>query len=124
MRNDGWPTSRRSNCTVRRRRARAISARSDTALSAAASSAVIAHPRVEPAIEDVNGEIDEDEGAGRDQQPALDDGEVAALDGANDQPAAAGEREYRLDHYRARQQHAGGQTYHGDDRHQCIAQGM
>src|SRR5713226_1637139 len=80
------------NMLLRRRRRRGA-----TAASSAASSAAMADPRVEHGIEHVDREIQQHEADGDEQHHALQDDEVARIDGADQQPADAGQGEDRLD---------------------------
>src|SRR6266550_1160874 len=89
------------NMLLRRRRRRGA-----TAASSAASSATMADPRIEHGVEHVDREIQHHEAHGDEQHDALQDDEVARIDGADQQPADAGQGEDRLDDDRAADQPA------------------
>src|SRR5260370_39443321 len=78
---------------LRRRRRR----RGATAASSEASSAAMADPRAEHGIEHVDRETQQHEPHGNEQHDALQADEIARIDGADQQPANAGQGEDRLD---------------------------
>src|ERR1700674_5048114 len=81
------------NKLVRRRRG--ATAASSSA-SSVASNAAMADPRVEHGIEHVDREIQQHEAHGDEQHDPLQDDEVARIDGADQQPADAGQSGHRL----------------------------
>src|SRR5262245_55484376 len=75
---------------------------SPTTRSAASSSgcSAMADPRVEQHVQEVDDDVDHDEGDGDDQRAALHHHQVALEDRVDQQPAHAGQREQGLDDHR------------------------
>src|ERR1051326_6698915 len=106
---------------ARHRLARTGRAASETATSTATLLSK-ADPRIDKTVQDVDHEVDGDKSQRIDDDGPGDQRVVARLDGGNEQRAAAGPSEPRLDDDRARQQRAELEADHRDHRHQRIAQ--
>src|SRR5713101_10153026 len=77
---------------------------------------LIADPRVEPRVGEVDGEIDDHDARGHEQRDALDDRQVARGDRAEGQAAEAGQGEDGFQDDASRQELTELETGHGHDR--------
>src|SRR4029077_21202112 len=73
-------------------------------------------PWIDHGVEEVHGEIDEHEDQREDEDARLDDGEVAARNGLDDEASEPRPREDGLDHDGAAEHEAHGQTGDGEER--------
>ena len=81
-------------------------------------------PGVHRGVQQVHHQHAQAEGDGQKDGAALDDGEVAVVDGGDDIGAHAGDGEDGLNDHHAAQQTAEGGAHHGDDGDQAVFQGM
>src|SRR5688572_5455688 len=98
------------------------SSRSSGSMSAGRRVSVIAHSRIEHAIEDVRDEIEDDEHRRRDHQPCHDRVRIGAAERADEVEAHAVEREHRLRDDRATDEGAEVQGDHRHERHERVAE--
>src|SRR5215472_9135376 len=89
-----------------------------------ASSAAMSNPWIERDVEQVDDDVDEDEGDRDKQNGALQHDEVPCIDRVDDEPSDARQREYRLDHDCATDKAPDVETDHRDEgkrrRLQCM----
>src|SRR5690348_16426328 len=89
-----------------------------------ASSAAMADARIERGVEQVDEEIDDDEGDGDEQHAALQHDEVARVDALDQQAPDAGQREDRFDDHGAADEPADIEPDHGHQRERGRLQRM
>src|SRR5262245_53997925 len=113
------------NCQSAFGRFGTVSASAAVAIVAMASCPLVQpNAGVEPAVEQVDHQIDEDE-AGRDEEDeTLNEIEVTARGGVDKELADAVDVEHLLGHHQAADQERELKTDDGDDRQQGVAQGM
>src|SRR5690625_1951227 len=85
---------------------------------------LIADPRVDDRVQEVDEQVDDDELQREDEHQALHRGVIAGFDRLDEQPAEAVEVEHRFDYYRAGQQEAELQADYRNDRNEGVPQGV
>src|SRR5438094_10127258 len=86
----------------------------------AEAGSAMADPRVDPAVDEVDHQVAQDEAHGDQQHNALHQRVIAGEDGAADEPADAGQGGAVLGHHRAADERAQLQAEHGDHRDQSV----
>src|SRR2546425_9551227 len=96
----------------------------DASVARMGAGSTVANARIEPAVEEIDGEVDHHE-EGRDEEDgALGQRVVALIDGPEDEAADTGKREYLLHHHGAAEEDPHLEPGHGDDGDESVAQGV